>query len=79
MRHHLVQSHDTDSMAELQALALVADAWATEVVRVLPLSRRAGPPLKAFQRCEAGDSDDLLSGVLLCLGSLPPGAWARPS
>src|SRR6267143_818342 len=34
----LVQSHDTGSMVECQALALVEDAWATEVVPRLPAS-----------------------------------------
>ena len=47
----LVQSYDTGSMVECQALALVEDAWATEVVPRLPANLAAqARALKAFQR-----------------------------
>src|SRR5438128_2600366 len=47
----LVQSHDTSSMVERQALALVEDAWATEVVPRLPANlTEQARALKAFQR-----------------------------
>src|SRR6266704_4978426 len=62
----LVQSHDTGSMAERQALALVEDAWATEVVPRLPahLAEQARA-LKAFQRVRGlVTPHDLLRGLL---------------
>src|SRR5262249_24992768 len=46
-----VQSHDTGSIVERQALAIVEDAWATEVVPRLPANlAEQARALKAFQR-----------------------------
>ena len=61
----LVQNHDTGSMVECQALALVEDAWATEVVPRLPahLAEQARA-LQAFQRVRGlATPHDLLRGV----------------
>src|SRR2546428_7174122 len=78
----LVQSHDTDGLVKLQAVALVEDAWATEVVRRLPahVAERARA-LKAFHRVRGrATPPDLLRGVLAyVLGPLSTrrlGAWA---
>src|SRR2546427_267247 len=62
----LVQSHDTSSMVERQALALVEDAWATEVVPRLPANlTEQARALKAFQRVRGlATPPDLLRGVL---------------
>ena len=78
----LVQSHDTDGLVTRQALSLVGDAWATEVVPRLPADLAAqARALKAFQRVRGvGTPHDLLRGVLAyVLGPLSTrrlGAWA---
>ena len=78
----LVQRYDTDSLVAPQALSLVGDTWATEVVPRLPadLTEQARA-FKAFQRVRGlATPHDLLRGLLAyVLGPLATrrlGAWA---
>ncbi len=78
----LVQSDDTGSLVEPQALSLVGEPWATEVVPRLPATLTAqARTLKAFQRARGlATPHDLLRGILAyVLGPLSTrrlGAWA---
>src|SRR5499427_6817171 len=78
----LVQSHDTCSIVERQALALVEDAWATEVVPRLPANlAEQARALKAFQRVRGlATPHDLLRGawaVLTGLADISEAAWRK--
>src|SRR5215468_2824896 len=78
----LVQSHDSGDRVERQALSLVEDSWAMEVVPRLPANLvEQARALKAFQRVRGiATPHDLLRGVLAyVLGPLSTrrlGAWA---
>jgi hypothetical protein len=78
----LVQSHDTGSRVEPQAITLLEDAWTTEVMPRLPANLvEQARVLKAFQRVRGlATPYDLLRGVLAyVLGPLSTrrlGAWA---
>ena len=78
----LVQSHDPGGLVARQALSLVGDAWATEVVPRLPANlAEQARVLKAFQRVRGlATPHDLWRGVLAyVLGPLSTrrlGAWA---
>src|SRR3989454_12619335 len=78
----LVQSHDSGDLVERQALSLVEDSWAMEVVPRLPANlAEQARALKALQRVRSiATPHDLLRGVLAyVLGPLSTrrlGAWA---
>src|SRR5262245_3374992 len=78
----LVPHHDTGSLIEPQALSLVGDTWATEVVPRLPADLpEQTHTLKSFQQVRGlATPHDLLRGILAyVLGPLTTrrlGAWA---
>src|SRR3989442_3110649 len=78
----LVQSHDSGDLVERQALSLVEDSWAMEVVPRLPANlAEQARALRAFQRVRGiATPHDLLRGVLAyVVGPLSTrrlGAWA---
>ena len=75
----LVQSYDTGGRVEQQALSLVGEPWATEVVPRLPATLAAqARTLKAFQRVRGlATPHDLLRGLLpMFWGRCPHAAWA---
>ena len=75
----LVQSYDTGGLIEQQALSLVGEPWATEVVPRLPATLAAqARTLKAFQRARglATPHDLVRVSWLMSWGRCPHAAWA---